>query len=103
MHYENIGIDQWEGVEIAAPAGTNLDGWTLHVYDGSSKEDKVVKLKGVIPNLKNGYGVLFFKFSLKNSSHGTGLALVNSKGQVQQFLSYGGTTAPQRDSVSYFI
>ena len=34
IHYENFGVDIKEGVEIAGPAGTNLDGWKLYlVFD----------------------------------------------------------------------
>lgn len=31
IHYENIGIDQHEGVELAGPAGTIIDGWKLYL------------------------------------------------------------------------
>lgn len=92
LHYENIGIDALEGVEIAGPAGTKLDGWTIHQYNGGSgKKENTLSLRGVLPNLQNGWGVSFFEFKLANYSHGTGLALVDNKSQVVQFLSY---TAP---------
>ncbi len=32
IHYENVGLDVNEGIEIAGPAGTNLDNWKLYVY-----------------------------------------------------------------------
>ena len=32
IHYENIGRDVEEGIEIAGPAGTNLEGWGLYLY-----------------------------------------------------------------------
>jgi hypothetical protein len=30
IHYENFGVDIKEGVEIAGPAGLNLDGWKMY-------------------------------------------------------------------------
>lgn len=92
LHYENVGKDVKEGVEIAAPAGTNLDGWTVHLYNGNhGKVYSALKLQGIIPNLGNGWGVSFFSCTLTNPSDGTGLALVDAVGHVVQFLSY---TAP---------
>jgi hypothetical protein len=91
LHYENVGKDVKEGVEIAAPAGTNLDGWTIHLYNGNhGKVYSTLKLQGIIPNLGNGWGVSFFSFTLTNPSDGTGLALVDAVGHVVQFLSYTG-------------
>lgn len=89
LHYENIGLDTLEGIEIAGPAGTNLDGWAVHQYNGrTGKVEEPLPLFGIIPNLQNGWGVLFFKSALKNHNHGTGLALINSQKAVVQFLSY---------------
>ena len=35
LHYDNIGTDAGEAVEIAAPAGTDLTGWTVVLYNGN--------------------------------------------------------------------
>lgn len=36
IHYDNTGADAGEGVEIAGPAGTDLTGWTIRGYTGST-------------------------------------------------------------------
>ena len=35
IHYDNIGADADEFVEIAGPADTTLTGWTIVLYNGS--------------------------------------------------------------------
>jgi hypothetical protein len=86
-YLRNIFWDVREGVEIAGPAGTALTGWSLVFYTGryvgifsgilgeSNKMYLETKLKGLIPNLQNGFGCLFFRIrGLKNGSskHGDG-------------------------------
>ncbi|MEZ5000823.1 MAG: hypothetical protein R2727_09375 [Bacteroidales bacterium] len=34
IHYDNDGTDVDEGIEIAGPAGTDLTGWKLVLYNG---------------------------------------------------------------------
>ena len=36
FHYDNSGTDAGEAIEIAGPAGTNLTGWTLVLYNGTN-------------------------------------------------------------------
>jgi hypothetical protein len=35
LHYDNTGPDTGEAVEIAGPALTNLDGWSVVLYNGT--------------------------------------------------------------------
>ena len=35
IHYDNTGADVGESIEVSAPAGTNLDGWSVVLYNGS--------------------------------------------------------------------
>ncbi len=49
-----------------------------------------VRIKGLIPNLQNGFGTLYYSVSLPNDSKGNGIAIVNAEDQVVQFLSWGG-------------
>ena len=35
IHYDNIGTDSDEFVEIAGPAGTSLEGYSIVLYNGS--------------------------------------------------------------------
>eukprot|EP01121_Diplochlamys_sp_Union-15-3_P018355 TRINITY_DN665_c0_g1_i1.p1 TRINITY_DN665_c0_g1~~TRINITY_DN665_c0_g1_i1.p1 ORF type:complete len:860 (+),score=203.98 TRINITY_DN665_c0_g1_i1:42-2621(+) len=94
LHYEDFGIDEKEGVEIAGPAGTNLEGWQLVFYRGATKSvyKKVVLTKALIPNLQNGFGCMWFYIPgiADGDKGGDGIALVDSKGKVRQFLSYEG-------------
>src|SRR6266511_3428557 len=35
FHYDNASTDAGEAIEIAGPAGTNLSGWSIVLYNGS--------------------------------------------------------------------
>ena len=93
IHYDNAGTDAGEAVEIAGPAGTDLTGWSVVLYNGSSTQLNVydtIPLSGVIPNQDNGYGFLaFVRAGIQNGSP-DGMALVDAGSSVVQFLSYEG-------------
>ncbi len=36
FHYDNAGTDVGEGVEIVAPAGTDLSGYQISLYNGTN-------------------------------------------------------------------
>ena len=36
IHYDNDGTDTGEAIEIAGPAGTDLTGWSVVLYNGSA-------------------------------------------------------------------
>jgi len=94
IHYDNAGGDIGETVEIAAPAGTNLTGWSLVFYNGSSSQRKVYmteNLSGEVTDQCNGFGTLSFAKSGIQNGGPDGVALVDNSGIVQQFLSYEGT------------
>ena len=42
FHYDNIGADTGEFIEIAGTAGTDLTGWSLIRYNGSTPGAAVV-------------------------------------------------------------
>ncbi len=94
IHYDNTGTDVGEAVEVAGPAGTDLAGWSIALYNGSSSQLNVydtIPLSGVIPNQDNGYGTLEFpRAGIQNGSP-DGLALVDDSSAVVQFLCYEGT------------
>jgi hypothetical protein len=98
IHYDNVGTDTGEAIEIAGPAATNLTGWSLVLYNGA---DGLVygttALSGVIPNQQNGFGTLSFSYPTNGIQNGTpdGLALVDPTNTVIQFLSYEGTFTAQ--------
>ena len=92
IHYDNVGSDTGEFIEIAGPAGTNLSGWTAVLYNGNGGGAyDTVLLSGSLPNQDNGYGTLSFaRAGIQNGSP-DGLALIDSSGAVVQFVSYEGS------------
>ena len=92
FHYDNNGTDIDEGLEIAAAADTNLDGWQLLFYNGSDGSVyKTNDLAGLIPNQENGYGVLSFSSSGIQNGPADAFALVDDLGSVMDFISYEGS------------
>ncbi len=96
IHYDNAGTDAGEAIEIAGPAGTNLAGWSLVLYNGTNTPSaapsyRTIPLSGVIPNQDDGYGTLDFDALGLQNGDKDGIALVNASGKVVQFLSYEGT------------
>jgi predicted extracellular nuclease len=92
IHYDNSGADTGEAIEVAGPAGTDLTGWSLVLYNGNGGAVyDTINLSGVIPDQQNGYGTLaFFRAGIQNGPP-DGMALVDSTSNVIQFLSYEGT------------
>lgn len=97
IHYDNTGTDAGEAIEIAGPAGTDLTGWSIVLYNGASPGAAVTydtdPLPSPIPNLGGtGFGVVVVNYPSNGIQNGPtdGLALVNNTGQVVQFLSYEG-------------
>ncbi len=92
VHYDNAGGDTGEGIEIAGPAGTNLAGWSLVLYNGNGGAPyNTVALEGIIPDQDDGFGTLPFAISGIQNGSPDGFALVDPAGNVIQFLSYEGT------------
>jgi hypothetical protein len=91
LHYDDSGTDRGEGFEIAGPAGTDLAGWTLLLYDGSDGlVYDAVALGGLLDDQQNGFGTAFFAAS--GAQNGPdGVALVDASNGVMQFLSYEGS------------
>lgn len=93
VHYDNTGTDTGEAIEVAGPAGTNLSGWSLVLYNGTGGAVyNTLALTGVIPDQQNGFGTLSFSYPANGIQNGSpdGIALVNGS-TVVQFLSYEGT------------
>jgi hypothetical protein len=92
IHYDNTGADADEGVEIAGPAGTDLTGWRVRLYNGADLAAYgVIVLSGSIPNTCNGFGTIWFpELGVQNGSP-DGMALVDAANTVIQFLSYEGS------------
>jgi len=95
IHYDNTGTDAGEAIEIAGPAGTDLTGWSIVLYNGiptSLSTYDTDALSGTIPELGSGFGVVVLNYAVNGIQNGNpdGIALVNASSTVVQFLSYGG-------------
>ena len=92
LHYDNRGADRDEAVEIAGPAGTDLEGWSLVFYNGSTGQQHLtLRLPGVLPDQTNGIGTVKVTPPPNALQNGPdGFALVDVQGRVVQFLSYEG-------------
>ncbi|MCD1617520.1 ExeM/NucH family extracellular endonuclease [Salipiger marinus] len=96
FHYDNVGGDTGEMIEIAGPAGTDLTGWSIVLYNGSNGASyRTVTLSGSIDDEGAGFGAVKIAESLAADSIQNGspdaIALVDADGAVVQFLSYEGT------------
>lgn len=95
FHYDNIGTDSNEFIEIAGPAGTDLTGWSVLLYNGAASDRKVYNtqvLTGSIQDSGNGFGTVVVDYPVNGIQNGApdGIALVNASNSVVQFLSYEG-------------
>lgn len=97
IHYDNNSTDTGEFIEVAGPAGTDLTGWSIVLYNGATPGAAVTydtdALPTPIPDLGGGFGVVVLNYPSNGIQNGTNdaIALVNN-GVVVQFLSYEGVT-----------
>ena len=94
IHYDNTGVDAGEAIEIEGPAGTDLTGWSIMLYDGTGGGRYNVRaLAGTIPATCDMRGVIAFEYLTNGIQNGSpdGFALVDAAGEVVEFLSYEGT------------
>ncbi len=93
IHYDNAGSDVNEAIEIAGPAGTDLNGWSLVLYNGSNGTVyNTITLSGIIADQQAGFGTVVEVLPSNGLQNGApdGVALVDGTNLVQ-FLSYEGT------------
>jgi uncharacterized protein YjdB len=96
IHYDNTGTDAGEAIEISGPAGTDVTGWKIILYDGTGGASYDTKtLSGTIPATCGTRGVIVTNYAVNGIQNGSpdGMALVNAGGTVIEFLSYEGTFA----------
>jgi predicted extracellular nuclease len=95
FHYDNDGTDTGEFVEVTAPAGTDLSGYQVVLYNGggtpAGASYDVDDLSGVIADQQDGWGTAVIDYPSNGIQNGSpdGIALVNG-GTVVDFLSYEG-------------
>lgn len=105
FHYDNSSTDAGEFIEIAGPAGTDLTGYAIVLYNGNGGTPYNTRaLTGVIPDQENGFGTLAFVYPVDGIQNGgvtttsepDAIALVRPDGTIEisggvvQFLSYEG-------------
>lgn len=96
FHYDNTGTDTGEFVEIAGPAGTDLTGYSIVLYNGSGGAVyDTDAFSGTIPSQQGGYGTAVINYPTDGIQNGSpdGIALVGPGGALIQFLCYEGTFA----------
>src|SRR5512138_2634416 len=72
IHYDNVSTDAGEAIEIAGPAGTDLTGWSLVLYNGSGGASyNTTALSGLIPDLGDGYGVVVINYPVNGVQNGS--------------------------------
>ncbi|WP_095509220.1 endonuclease [Rubrivirga marina] len=87
IHYDNAGEDAGEGVEVAGPPGTSLDGWRLVLYNGNGgRVYDEVALAGALP----ASGAVWADTPGLQNGSPDGVALVGPDGAVAELLSYEG-------------
>ncbi|MFL6124371.1 ExeM/NucH family extracellular endonuclease [Actinophytocola sp.] len=89
IHYDNVGADTGEALEIEAPEGFDLTGWRLALYNGSGGGVYgTTTLSGAVPAA----GVVVQTYPTDGLQNGSpdGVALVRPDGTVAEFLSYEG-------------
>jgi DNA/RNA endonuclease G (NUC1) len=92
IHYDNTGADVGEAVEIEGPAGLNVAGWSIVLYNQTGgAQYQTIALSGVIPSQCTGRGTLQFPAPGMQNGPADGLTLVKPGNAVVEFLSYEGT------------
>src|SRR4051812_34995159 len=96
FHYDNASTDVDEKVEISGPAGTDLTGWQLVLYNGATTSRapyNTATLKDAMPATCGARGVLVISYPANGIQNGDpdGMALVRPNGNVAEFISYGGS------------
>ncbi len=94
LHYDNVGTDAGEAIEVSGAAGTDLTGWSVVLYNGSNGAPyTTTPLSGMIVDACGGRGVTVLNYPSNGIQNGSpdGMALVDNSGLVVEFLSYEGT------------
>lgn len=90
IHYDNDGTDAGEAIEVQAPVGTDLTGWTLVLYNGNGGASYDTDPLGGVVGDSSVVVVTYPANGIQNGSPDA-IALVDANGAVVEFLSYEGT------------
>lgn len=92
FHYDNVGADGGEAIELAGPAGADLTGWQVVLYNGSASVRSpydTETLDGPIP--ESGFVVIEYPTNGIQNGSPDGIVLADSAGKVVDALSYEGS------------
>jgi DNA/RNA endonuclease G (NUC1) len=96
IHYDNVSTDTGEAVEVSAPAGTDLTGWAVVLYNGANGATYDTDfLSGIVSASCGDRGVMVVNYAANGIQNGApdAIALMNPLGAVVEFLSYEGVFA----------
>lgn len=99
IHYDNVGTDVGEFVEVAGPAGTDLSLYTITLYNGSNNAVyQTISLSGTIDNEGSGVGAVSFDATGIQNGAPDAIALSKTGSTSVQYISYEGVmSAPAVD------
>lgn len=111
IHYDNVGTDANEAIEIESPAGFDLTGWKLALYDGTTGAtyptgSEPISLSGLSSTIcGNGRQVTVINFPVNGLQNGSqdgvtptvpdGWAIIDADNHVVEFMSYEGAFVAQ--------
>lgn len=99
IHYDNDGDDTGEGIEVAGPDGTRLDGWTLVLVNGSDGSVYgTIPLAGTL--VGDGIGTEWVPVEGLQNGSPDGAALVAPDRTVSEAVAWEGTFVARGGSVS---
>jgi hypothetical protein len=93
IHYDNVGVDTGEAIEIEGPAGTDITAYSLVLYNGSNgavyNEEILI---GTLPASCGSSGVFVVNYPTDGIQNGSpdAIALVDMFGTVLDYVSYEG-------------
>ncbi len=93
IHYDEVGADSNEFIEVAGPAGLSLTNYALYLYNGGDGAPYTINpLSGILPDQTNGFGAVVALRSTNLVQNGApdGIALVRNPATLLEFLSYEG-------------
>ncbi len=92
IHYDNIGADNNEFVEIVALTNSDLSLWNLYTYNGSNGQvlNSYNLSNAALINQQDGFDFIVINTNGLQNGSPDGLVLANAIGRVIQFLSYEG-------------
>jgi DNA/RNA endonuclease G (NUC1) len=94
IHYDNVGTDTGEAIEIEGPAGAELISYSVVLYNGNGGVPyNTQSLMDILPVSCGTRGVLVINYPTDGIQNGApdGIALVDPFGEVLEFISYEGT------------